>query len=199
MNKSKYYRPDRLHLIGFLVCAALFALGCVAGAVASGALPPDTPMSEYIASLARADNPGFGGRFLSALCTSGKFHALVLFFAFSALGIAAIPAVSALRGFLLCFAVTSVIRCYGASGVPYALLMFAPEALISVPGLLLLSTHSMLSSATLLRACMPHTGGQTTALGMVFVRRVALSTAFLCVSALIDAAAAPWLAKYFLG
>ncbi len=134
---------------------------------------------------------------MAALQTSGKFHALVLFFAFSALGVAAIPAVSALRGFLLCFAAASVIRYYGSSSVPYALLMFAPEALIAVPGLFLLSTHSLSSSAKLLQSCMPRSVVSAAPFGSDFLQRIVMCAALLCISALIDAALGPWLALHF--
>ena len=209
MNKSKFYRPDRLHMVGFLICATLFLLGCVAGAIASGGisasgysesvLPPDTQVNEYFASLAGAESRSFGARFLSELRISGKFHVLVVFFAFSAIGVAAIPAVMALRGFLLCFAAASVIRGFGVPGVPYALVMFAPEALVAIPGLFVLATHSMLSSVTLLRACLPRSNLTEQPFGAAYVRRAAFCLALVCVSAFIDAAAAPWLAARFLG
>ena len=197
MNKSRLSQPDRLHFTGFLVCAALFILGCVAGAIASGALPADTPMNEFIVSLARAENLSFGERFLSALRATGKFHALVLFFAFSALGIAAIPAVSALRGFLLCFAITSVVRGFGGAFVPYALLMFVPEALFAVPGLFLLSTHSLVLSTNLLRACLPRSGSPSAPFCGVFIRRILLCAALVCATALVNATVAPWLVAHF--
>ena len=197
MDKSKYYRADRMYMIGFILCAALFILGCVAGAIASGALPPETPINEYASSIAGAAGRGFGSRFLSELRISGKFYALTVFFALSVLGAVAIPAILALRGFLLCFAVTSVIRRLGTPGVPYALMLFAPEALIALPGLFLLSTHSMVSSVTLLRLCMSRGAISEQPYGGVFIRRVALCAAIVCMSALIDAVVAPWLTVHF--
>ena len=195
MNKGRLHNPDRQYMLGFFLCAALFIAGCIAGAVASGALPQDTPINEFLEPTTAAGN--FGGRFLASLLTTGKFHALVLFFAFSVFGIAAIPAVSALRGFLLCFAISSILRSYGAAYVPHTLLMFAPEVILAVPALFLLSTHSFVSSCSLLRIFQPRSSAQPPFFA-VFLKRAALVLALLCLSALIDAAAAPWLATHFV-
>lgn len=198
MNKSGFYGPVKAFPVGFLVCAALFTLGCVAGVIASGSLPIDTPVNEYVAAVAGAESGGFDVRFLSALQTSGKYHAVVMFFAFSVLGVIAIPAVSALRGFLLCFAVSSVIRYYGAGSVPYALLMFAPEAIIAVPALFLLSTHSLSASGTLLQACSSRGAPVGAPYGNGFTGRVLICAALVCITALIDAAIGPWLTTRFV-
>ena len=198
MNKGKLQQPDRLHKTGFWVCAALFLIGCVAGVICSAALPPDTPVNDFITSTAAIEGRSFAERFLSSLLTSGKFHVLVLFFSFSAFGIVAVPAVSALRGFLLCFAASSVIRCNGASFIPRALLMFAPEALLAIPGLFLLSAYALVSSSVLLRVCLPGSIAPAKPFNGVFVKRAMLVFALLCLSALVDAITAPWLAAYFV-
>jgi hypothetical protein len=126
--------------------------GCAIGTAASAALPPDAGIAGYVAGLAEGAGADFGERFFSALLRTGRYHAAALFFAFSALGVVCVPALTAWRGFLLCFAMSSITRCGGPAGFPAALAIFAPEALVAVPCLFLLSARSFASSLALLRA-----------------------------------------------
>ncbi|MDR3310421.1 MAG: stage II sporulation protein M, partial [Oscillospiraceae bacterium] len=124
---------------------ALFAVGCVAGIIASGAVTPGDALRERLLT---ARTPGFG----SALLNSARFPLAALFFAFSVLGVAGIPSLTALRGFLLCFSLTVTVRAFGGAGVPLALASVLPAAMFSVPSLLALSAVSLDSARGLGRA-----------------------------------------------
>ncbi|MDR0838600.1 MAG: stage II sporulation protein M [Oscillospiraceae bacterium] len=182
----------RTYKTGFFLCAALFVCGCAAGVAASGLLTRSAPVGEYISGLSESAGSALGGRFASSFLSAGKFHLAALLFAFSVLGVAGIPSVAAVRGFLLCFAMSSVIRFCGSGSVWAVLAMFSPEAIISVPCLFVLSAQSFNASAGLLRAAsgasrgaLPFSGG--------FLSRGAACAALLAVAALIEAIISPGL------
>jgi hypothetical protein len=144
-------------------------------------------MGEYVAGFgANADAP-FGLRFGASLLSTGKFHLAALLLAFSLLGTVGAPLVAGIRGFLFCFAATSLARYCGAGALLPILGFFAPELLIAVPCLLLLSAQAFDASAKLFRRTGPYGDG--------FFRRVIAITAATACAAALDAAIAPALLK----
>ncbi|MDR0904817.1 MAG: hypothetical protein LBN00_01355 [Oscillospiraceae bacterium] len=183
MNKRKSVLVNS----GFFICAALFALGVVAGVCAAALLPTETPMGDYVSGLGANADAAFGLRFGSSLLSMGKFHLAALLLAFSLLGAVGAPVVTGIRGFLLGFTVTSLARYCGAGALLPLLGLFAPEFLIAVPCLLLLSAQAVEASVQLFRRTGPYGDG--------FFRRVIAITAATACAAAIDAAIAPALLK----
>ena len=168
--------------IAFFVCAAMLLLGAAIGAVSALLLPSETPMHEYLTSFSVSDAT-FASRFAAAIVTMGKFPLLATLLAFSLLGVAGVPILTAIRGLLLGFAVTSLTRYCGASGALPILGAFAAEALIAVPSLLLCSARMTDASLSLLRRGKPYDAA--------FVRSVLACAAATVLAAAIEAALSP--------
>jgi len=173
MNKRNTFKT------GFAICAILLVLGAAAGAAAATLLPP-----QIVESLAvRGAEGAFGTRFFASLISVGKFHAAALFFAFSMLGAAAIPAISAVRGFLLSFAMTSLVRFCGSAAVLPTLGLFAPELLFAIPCLLAISAVSFEASLKLAKRANPYDAK--------FAKCALATLGVVIIAALADAALSP--------
>ncbi|MDR0445916.1 MAG: hypothetical protein LBH17_02620 [Oscillospiraceae bacterium] len=179
--------------VGFILCAVLFAAGCVAGVASAAALPPDTRVGAYIAGLSEGSISGVGERFFPALLSAGKYHIAALFFAFSVLGVAGIPIIAAIRGFVLCFTMSAVVRYYGQAGIPAALAVFAPEALIATPSLLMLSAPTFAASFSLLSSLPRRAAGPMLPYGAGLLRSSAVGALAVAAASLASAAIAPGL------
>ena len=172
--------------VAFVICAVMLVLGAVGGACAAAFLPSDTPLGDIAASLAGGAEASFGTRFGSAILSMGRFHAAVLFLAFSLFGVVGIPLVTGARGFLLSFAVTSLARFCGVTAVLPILGYFAAELLVAVPSLLVLASQSFEASAMLAKHGKPFGGA--------FLRRTGVVVVVVTLGALADAAVSPRLA-----
>jgi hypothetical protein len=182
---------EKAHRSGFAVCAALFVCGCAIGVAAAASLPPEAGVADYLTVVKENYGAGFGERFVSALLSAGRYHAAALFFAFSALGVVGLPALTALRGFLLCFSMSALVRCGGSASLPTVLALFAPEALIAVPCLFIISSQSFTSSLTLLRTLTKRAAKTSFPYGGGFIGRCAVCAAALAASSLITALVVP--------
>jgi hypothetical protein len=92
-------------------------------------------------------NPTFTTRLIAV----GLFPALAILFGTSLVGLAAIPIISAIRGFTLAFSLTIAFSTADAVGKLELLKLKAPSTLIAVPILLILSAQGFLSSFRLLK------------------------------------------------
>ena len=182
-------RPaDGAEYFGLIICAALFICGSIVGTAAAGFVfdgnsgIPDY-MARYLALAGEQSAPGF---FL-ALFNACKYHLIVVFLGFSVFGVFCIPALSAVRGFFLCFSISAIVRYFGGDGVFLALAIFGVGAILTIPCLFVLSVQSFSSSLYVLRGmtakgragALPPSGGG-------FFRRLCICAAVLAISALLD-------------
>jgi uncharacterized membrane protein SpoIIM required for sporulation len=173
---------------GLVLCSALFVVGCIVGVAAAGILSPDESLRAYL--LAPPD-----AAFLQRLFSGAKYPLIALFFAFSALGVVGVPALGAVRGFFLCFTMSGFVRVFGAPGIPLALALVLPGAIISVPCLFIISEQAFKSSAQLLRACVGTARSAPPFAGR-FVPRVFGCAILLVFSALAESMWIPTLAAH---
>jgi len=157
MNKRVFGRFGRFGASGpaaLAVCAILFSGGAIAGVFFSRCVGGADPAAAYVRGLAETaasgENvlPGLGVLIPGELV----FPALAFAFGFSALGTALVPLLSAARGLALAFSVSLVVRVLGKEGVAFALALFAPDALASLPCFFILSVQSLGASSRLFSA-----------------------------------------------
>ena len=125
----------------FFICFAAFAAGCVAGTVFSGMIPENGMVSEYFSGLFGQYESGGRGDIstFSVIVSTYGYHLLVFFFGFSLLGTVLIPITAVIRGFLLAFSVSILVRLYSGEGITLALSTFGATALIAIPCFLVMS------------------------------------------------------------
>jgi len=188
--------------LGLIICGALFICGGIVGVTAAGLASSGAGVSDYLTEflvLASGAPVRLGG-FLRALFNDSAYHLAVIFLGFSAFGVFLVPALSAVRGFFLCFSVSAVVRHFGGDGVLLTIAIFGVGALMTVPCLFILSVQSFSSSLYVLKSVAAKSGVAQTYRGRGgYFRRVAICAAVLMTSALIDTLLIPRLIDYAAG
>ena len=128
-------------LLFLLFLGVLF--GAVIGTYAADALPGSRLFADMYA--------GSELKFLSALWDCSKFFLLLALCATGYLGIAAVPALVLLRGYLLGCTSAAAYAAESFGGLAAAFFVCGVSALLSVPALILTASDSMESSMNLLR------------------------------------------------
>ncbi|MDR3209219.1 MAG: stage II sporulation protein M [Oscillospiraceae bacterium] len=175
---------------GLVLFSVLFAAGCVAGTAAAGAIVPTELLREHLLTRETA-------AFLPNFFAAARYPLAALFFAFSVLGVICIPALGAVRGFFLCFSISSIVRVFGAAGIPLALTLVLPGALFAVPCLFVLSSQAFTASAQLLKSVLSGAVKLAPPYGSGFLPRVAVCAAILAASALAETLWIPSLIAHF--
>lgn len=154
MNKRKLVSGPgpRAWLPAFVLLAVSFLLGSAAGFVmSSGFAGGDSAgafLKGYLLSLEDAVKSSGTARLF---WETGVYHVAVFLLGFTVFGAAAIPAVSALRGFTLTFAMATLVRLYSFSGAVAGLVLLGLTAVVSVPVFFVLAVDAMWCSAQLAR------------------------------------------------
>jgi stage II sporulation protein M len=157
MNVNKRFfvlslKSARTDSLGFILCAALFICGSIIGTVAAGLLQDGASLRAYLADfLSGYQNAADAPNLLLAVWSAVKYHLLAVFLGFSVLGVVFIPALSALRGFFLCFSISAVIRCLGRKGLLLTLSLFGLNTLMTIPCYFILAAASFSASLYLLK------------------------------------------------
>jgi len=81
-----------------------------------------------------------------------RWPLLVLLFGFTALGLLAVPALSALRGFFLSFSIAAFARAYGAPGLRLAFFLMGISGAATLPAFFVLSVQSLIAAGRLAAA-----------------------------------------------
>lgn len=109
---------------------------------------------------------------------------------FTALGLFAVPALSALRGFFLAFSIAAFARAYGHGGIELAFLLLGVSGLVAVPVFFLLSVQSLTSARAL--ACRREGQKRGTAfLSIHDLSRCGLCAGAVCVCVLLERVLVP--------
>ena len=185
-----------------VITATFFVLGIFIGCLTAFRINTDgaealcSYMEQFLA-LAQEGGLSFPG--LSAVMWRFLRWPLAAFLlSFTALGLFAAPALSALRGFFLAFAVTCFARAYGRTGLTVAFLLLGVPGLLSVPAFLLLTTQS-LSVAYVLAGKECGQGKREFPYGREFLLRSGLCAGILFVSLLVECYLVPILVTGWAG
>lgn len=125
----------------------LLGVWTAAGAGAGAAAGLESYLSAFL-DAARAGTLGAPG-LPAQIWAVARWPLLVVALGFSAVGLAGIPAVFGVRGFLLGFSIASFVRLYGGAGGLLAALVFGVSGCVSVPVLFVLGVQGLLAARTL--------------------------------------------------
>ncbi|MCL2003369.1 MAG: stage II sporulation protein M [Oscillospiraceae bacterium] len=156
---SKKLKPLSAYSIALGVVAVAFLAGITGGCLLSvlGGETADGAVTEYLSPLTHGvlPQPSVSRVILNALL----YPTLCFALGFAIPGVALIPAAVFARGFFLSYAVASFARVFGATdGTLFSLSLLGFPLLLSLPCLLLLGTHGLLDSVSLLKSARRRTG-----------------------------------------
>lgn len=138
---ARAVRADPAALRGVLL-ALCFLAGCLAGRLYAGSWGESarSSMAAYLRDYCALYDAG-GAQSSLLRCAALYFGgaALLALFGFSAAGVALIPALSALFGFLTMYAVSCFVVCFGRAGVPLAMGAMAVRLVFTLPCFFLLA------------------------------------------------------------
>lgn len=127
----------------------------------------------------------------TAVWEAARWPMFTLLLSFTALGTIGIPAIFAVRGFLLSFAVSSFVRIFGSAGAILAFFAFGFTGIISLPALFLLGVQGLVSAAALAGKLLVGGKNAPSLPGRVFWLRSGLCAAALALSAILECWAVP--------
>lgn len=129
-------------LIFLCIC---FIIGAIAGSV----IAANGSDSAQIASLIADYTVSSDLTFWKVLINIFRFPAIILLCSFCAFGAAIIPAVVAVRGFMLLFTITAFVRLFGWHGLLFSAALFGIQCLLVLPCMLILSAQGVISASLL--------------------------------------------------
>lgn len=155
MGRRKKWKVDLLSGRAAALCllSVLFFAGSVAGCVAAGVIRDDGGvLAEYLHNYLNAlQQDGALIRAFPVLWQVIRFPLAVFLLGLTALGVAAIPVLFAVRGFALSYAVSALFRILGVQGLLLAFVLFGVSALLWMPALFELGVQGLLGSYGLFR------------------------------------------------
>ena len=155
MNKRFFVllRDGEFSRFGLLCCGAMFLCGCVAGAAAAGFVNGETKLGEYFSAFLSLFVTGANTEpdFFTALIDVLKYNLVAIIFGISLLGIFFIPVLTAVRGFFLCFSISTIVRVVGGKGIGLALAIFGANTLLTIPCFFVLSVYAFTASSYIFR------------------------------------------------
>jgi stage II sporulation protein M len=145
--KSANLLPALAFLSVFFLCGSV--AGCATASYIGG--DGSSSLVRYVTgyiSMVRENGAG-STDLLTAFFNTFKYHIAAFIIGFTSLGIAFIPALMAIRGFFLSFAVTSFVKMFGASGLLLSVGIFGFQRLLTLPCLFVISVQAFSSSNAL--------------------------------------------------
>ena len=181
-------------LLSLAVVSAAFALGALAGMLVASQVGGggQESLSAYLEHYLAAAQAGAAvpPRLSVILWQTLRWPLLVFLLGFTALGVAGIPILFAVRGFLLSFAVSSFVLMFGGAGAILAFFAFGFSGMLSVPALFVLGVQGFSSGQELaLRALSGGKGARVR--GRAYWARSGLCAAALALSMLLEWWAVP--------
>ncbi len=156
LNKRLFFvlpQSDKTHFFGLLICGAMFLCGCVIGTFSAGLVGDGTKLnailSDYIASYINGSVPS--PDFITSVFDAFKYHLAAIFLGLSVLGVIFVPLLSAVRGFMLSYAVSAIVRLLGGKGVWLALSVFGIHTLLTIPCFFILCIYAYSSASYIFR------------------------------------------------
>lgn len=202
MGRRKKWKVDLLsgQAAARLLLGSLFLAGSVFGCVAAGFINDAggtllESMESYTALLVRNE---VSVQFWRVLWDTAQVPVLTLLLGFTALGVLGIPVLFAVRGFLLCYAISAFYRMFGLLGLLPAFCLFGISALVWLPVVFQLGVQGLLGSYGLLRRVMGD-GRYPLRYDGAYLVRCGLCAAAICLCAGIECLAVPALLQRIVG
>jgi len=202
MGRRKKWKVDLLsgQAAALILLSTLFLAGSMIGCVMAGLVrDPSGALLGYVRScvelLAR---DGAVSHFPSVLWDTLRFPLAAVLLGFTALGVAGLPILFAVRGFLLCYAVSVFYRIFGLIGLLFGVILFGFSALIWMPVLFHLGVRGVLGSYGLFRRAMGDGRFPLRSNGS-FLICCGACAALLCLCALLECLAVPVLLQRVSG
>lgn len=148
----------------FVISAVFFACGAIAGTISAGYAADSigqllgSYFSEYVAAIENGQiaEPRFWDVFWSVF----KPNLVAVFLGFSVFGFLLLPILSAVKGFMLSFAVACMLQILGKDCWLLAFAVYGIEALMSIPCFFILTVRASFVSKRIVRAVLSG-GGMT--------------------------------------
>lgn len=128
-----------------MVCGGGFLAGALGGGLLAALIGTEgqTAFSDFFLGYRSALSAGMGLPTLGTLFWNGvKWPLLAFLLGFTALGVAMVPFLLTLRGFLLSYCIAGLARAMGGQGVLLAMVLFGLEAAFTLPILFVLGAQS---------------------------------------------------------
>jgi len=202
MGRRKKWKVDLLsgQAAALILLSFLFLAGSVAGCIAARLIrDPSGALLDYMQGyLGLLAHGGITFRFVHVLWETVRFPLVVALFGFTALGVVGLPALFAMRGFLLCYAVSAFYRMLGPSGLVPGFFLFGLSALIWMPVLFQLGVQGLLGAYGLLRRAMGD-GRYPLRYNGGFLACCGICAVALCVCAMLEYLVIPILLQQITG
>ncbi len=147
INRVRAAVFDGTDLLCLVLFSALFVCGAVTGAVSASSFSGTGLRLDPARALGFAE-----GGFFRAYISSAKYVIAVFLLAFCLPGVFLIPAVFAVRGFFLAYAVSVAARSVGGDYPAAVIVAYLPSALISVPCLYIAARRGFIAARFLTSA-----------------------------------------------
>lgn len=158
MGRRKKWKVDLLsgRGAGLVLLGVLFFIGSMVGCGCAGSIDDSGEtllnyVRDYLSVLVQGQ---YSGRFLPVFWEVSKVPLAAFLLGLTALGVIGLPALFAIRGFLLCYAVSAFYRLLGLKGLFPAFFLFGLSALVWLPVLFHLGVQGLVGSYGLLRRTM---------------------------------------------
>lgn len=202
MGRRKKWKVDLLsgQAAALILLSALFLIGSAIGCVAAGLIrDPSGALLDYVRGcLELLSQDGVMPQFFSVLWETARFPVVTVLLGFTALGVAGLPVLFAVRGFLLCYAVSVFYRILGLPGLVSGFILFGFSALIWMPVFFHLGGRGLLGSYGLLRRAMGD-GHYPLRYNGGFLISCGVCAAALCLCAMLECLAVPILLQRVSG
>ena len=184
------------------VMAASFFLGGLSGCLLASCVGGDGAASlrAYVEQFLQTAQSGELSVPAAAalIWDTARWPLLALLLGFTALGLLGLPLLFAVRGFLLSFAVASLVRLFGGAGCLLAMALFGISGALSVPALFVLGVQSF-QAARQLAGRVWGDGKLPMPYGKTYFVRCGGCAAALCVCILLDCFVVPALVSGLAG
>jgi len=132
--------------IYFFVLFISLLCGVIVGSIAASLIDNDSATNLF-SSLSVNNAVRSTEVFINSAFNILKYPILTFFLGFAPLGVAIIPVIIGIKGYFLAFAVGAIMKIYGTSGVLLSVSIFGFQALLLVPGLIVLATQCFSTAA----------------------------------------------------
>lgn len=202
MGGRKKWKVDLLsgRAAALLLLSGLFFVGSVVGCVTAGLVrDPSGALLHYVQNwMEQMSQGGAAPHILSVLWETMRFPILVVLLGFTAFGVVGLPMLFAIRGFLLCYAISVFYRILGLNGLVLGFVLFGVSAFLWMPVFFQLGVQGVLGSFVFVRRARGDTRCSLRCHG-VFFACCALSVAVLCLSAALECMVVPILLQRVSG
>lgn len=144
--------PEERIWPALIIVSVSFLLGGLAGCLLStfvGGAGQESLRSYLESFLSTAQNGTIAPALAVQLWDILRWPVLALLLGFTALGVLGLPALFAVRGFLLAFSISAFVRVFGSAGCLLAFLIFGVGGGFSVPALFVLGVQGLGAARTL--------------------------------------------------